>query len=86
MSGNLEKAHEVLGKLDKLSEHVYVPKYYLAPIQAAMGDKDKAFESLESAYKERDADLIYLNVDPKFDVLRSDPRYEMMLKKIGLEK
>jgi len=86
MSGNLEKAHEVLGELDKLSEHVYVPKYYLAPIQAAMGDKDKAFESLESAYKERDADLIFLNVDPKFDVLRSDPRYEMMLKKIGLEK
>jgi TolB-like protein/Tfp pilus assembly protein PilF len=86
MSGNLEKAHEVLGELDKLSEHVYVPKYYLAPIQAAMGDKDKAFESLESAYKERDADLIFLNVDPKFDVLRSDPRFEMMLKKIGLEK
>jgi len=86
MSGNLEKAHEVLGELDKLSEHVYVPKYYLAPIQAAMGDKDKAFESLESAYKERDADLIFLNVDPKFDILHSDPRFEMMLKKIGLEK
>jgi len=85
MSGNLEKAHEVLGELDKLSEHVYVPKYYLAPIQAAMGDKDKAFESLESAYKERDADLIFLNADPKFDVLRSDPRFEMMLKKIGME-
>ena len=51
-----------------------------------MGDKDKAFELLESAYKERDADLIFLKVDPKFDVLRSDPRYEMMLKKIGLEK
>ena len=86
VSGNLEKAHEILRELDKLSEHVYVSKYYLASIQAALGDKDKAFESLESAYKERDADLIYLNVDPKFDVLRSDPRYEMMLKKIGLEK
>jgi tetratricopeptide (TPR) repeat protein len=86
MSGNLEKAHEVLGELDKLSEHVYVPKYYLAAIQAAMRDKDKAFESLESAYQERDADLIFLKVDPKFDVLRSDPRFEMMLKKIGLEK
>jgi len=86
MSGNLEKAHEMLRELDKLSKHIYVSKYHLAPIQAAVGDKDKAFESLQSAYKERDADLIYLKTDPRFDVLRSDPRFEMMLKKIGLEK
>jgi len=86
LSGNLEKAHEILKELAELSEHVYVSKFYLAPIYAAMGDKDKAFESLESAWKERDADLIFLKTDPKFAVLRSDPRYEMMLKKIGLEK
>jgi adenylate cyclase len=86
VSGNLEKAHEIVGELDKLSKHIYVSKYHLAPVQAAMGDKDKAFESLESAYKERDGDLIWLKTDPRFVVLRSDPRYEMMLKKIGLEK
>ena len=86
VSGNLEKANEILTELDKLSQHVYVSKYYLACVQAAMRNKDKAFESLESAYKERDADLIYLKVDPKLAVLRSDPRFEMMLKKIGLEK
>jgi serine/threonine-protein kinase len=85
LSGNHEKAIEILREIDKLSEHAYVTKYYLASVQAALGDKDKAFESLELAYKERDADLIYLNVDPKFAVLRSDPRFEMMLKKIGLE-
>jgi len=86
MSGNLEKAHEILRELDKLSKQVYVSKYHLAFIQAAMGEKDKAFESLESAYKERDGELIFLKTDPKFAVLRYDPRYEMMLKKIGLEK
>ena len=84
--GNHEKAIETVRELDKLSEHVYVSKYYVACIQAALGNKDKAFESLESSYKERDADLIFLNVDPKFDVLRSDPRYEIILKKIGLKK
>jgi len=86
LSGNLEKAHEILGELDMLSKSVYVSKYYLAHIQAAMGDKDKAFELLESAYKERDPQITDLKVDPGLDVLRSDPRYEMMLKKIGLQK
>jgi len=85
-SGNQKKAIEMLMDMDKLSRNAYVTNYYLASVQAALGDKDKAFESLESAYKERDGDLIYLNVDPKFDVLRSDPRFEMMLKKIGMEK
>jgi len=86
MSGNIEKAHEILGELNKLVNRVYVSKYHLAPVQAGLGDKDKAFELLEAAYEERDVDLIYLKVDPKLAALRSDPRYELMLKKIGLEK
>lgn len=86
VSGNHEKALETVRELDKPSDSIYVSKYGLAYIQTAFGDKDKAFESLESAYKERDADMIWLTFDPKFDILRSDPRYEMMLRKIGLEK
>jgi len=86
VSGNREKGIEILREMDKLSEHTYVTKYYLASVQAALGDKDKAFESLELAYKERDGDLTGLKTDPKFAILRSDPRYEMMLNKISLEK
>jgi adenylate cyclase len=86
VSGNREKGIEILREIDKLSEHTYVTKYYLASVQAALGDKDKAFELLELAYKERDADLTGLKTDPKFAVLRSDPRFEMILKKIGMEK
>jgi serine/threonine-protein kinase len=86
VSGNHEEALETVRELDKLSDRVYVSKLYLASVQAALGDKDEAFESLESAYKERDPALFYLKFDPKFDVLRSDPRFGMMLKKIGMEK
>jgi tetratricopeptide (TPR) repeat protein len=86
VSGNHEKALETVRELDKLSARLYVSKFYLASIHAALGDKDKSFELLKSAYKERDADLIFLKFDPRFDVLRSDPRFEMMLKKIGMEK
>jgi TolB-like protein/Flp pilus assembly protein TadD len=84
MSGNIEKAHETLGELDNLPKSVYVSKFYLAPIYAAMGNKDRAFELLELAYKEIDANLIDLKTNPQLAVLRSDPRYEMMLRKIGL--
>ncbi len=82
----MEKANEKLAELDNLSKSVYVSKFYLAPIYAAMGNTDKAFEQLELAYKERDANLIDLKTDAKFSLLRSDPRYEMMLEKIGLRK
>jgi serine/threonine protein kinase/Flp pilus assembly protein TadD len=86
MAGNLEKAHEILRELDLLSKRVYVSKLYLASVQAALGYKDKAFESLELAYQERDGDLIHLRTDPRFSVLRSDPRYKNILNMIGVEK
>jgi eukaryotic-like serine/threonine-protein kinase len=56
----------------------------VARIYAMAGGKDKAFEALEKAYKERDYWLSFLKVDPAFDSLRSDPRYAEMLRRMGL--
>ena len=52
---------------------------------AALGEIDLAFEELEKAYEKRLSHLVYLKAFPQFDVLRSDPRYFVLLKKIGLE-
>jgi Tfp pilus assembly protein PilF len=84
-SGNSEQASKILRELDKLAERAYVSKFLLASVQAALGDKDKAFALLEMAREERDPDLIWLKTDPKYDYLRSDQRYEELLKKIGLK-
>jgi hypothetical protein len=46
---------------------------------------DIAFEFLEKAYEERDANLIYITVPLVFDVLSPDPRYKQFLKKMGVE-
>jgi TolB-like protein/Tfp pilus assembly protein PilF len=62
----------------------YVPALYLAAIQGGLGNKDEAFRLLEKAYDERCEYLIYMDHEPMADFLRSDPRLEPFLKKIGL--
>ena len=50
-----------------------------------MGDKEQAFKWLEQAYKEKTEPLLYLRVDPRLDSLRSDPRFEDLLRRVNLE-
>jgi len=57
----------------------------LARCFAIVGDKDTAFVYLEKAFAERDGQLVWLKVDPRFDNLRSDARFNAMVKRVGLE-
>ena len=52
---------------------------------AAIGDLDRAFTALERAYQARSGGLIYLNLDPGYDPLRSDPRCQALVERIGLK-
>jgi TolB-like protein/Tfp pilus assembly protein PilF len=65
-------------------QHQYVPSTSLAEAYAQMGDKDKAFEWLDKAYRERDDNLPFTNVDALFDPLRSDPRFKELLHRLNL--
>lgn len=49
-----------------------------------MGEKDKALESLESSYDNHDFMLPFANVDPLFDDLRPDVRFQAVLRRMGL--
>jgi hypothetical protein len=53
-------------------------------IYALQGDRNKAFEYLEKAYAEQDAELMACIRFPAFDVLHSDPRYAEFMRKVGL--
>jgi eukaryotic-like serine/threonine-protein kinase len=64
----------------------YVFAFFLAKLYAELGDKDRAFESLELAYKKHDIWLIGLRSDFALDSLRSDPRYAELVRKIGFPK
>ncbi len=62
----------------------YVHPAIIAGLYAQKGDKDKAFEWLEKAYAAHDDFLAYLKVDPLYDPLRSDPRFDEMLHRLGM--
>jgi len=76
----------VLGTLDTASRTRYVPPCAMALVSLGLGDGDVAFEWLERAYAVRDAHLMYLTVDPKWDPLRSDARFETLVELCGFRR
>ncbi len=49
-----------------------------------LGEKDKAFAELNKSYENREYFMILLKVDPRLDPLRSDPRFQDLLRRVGL--
>jgi serine/threonine protein kinase/tetratricopeptide (TPR) repeat protein len=84
MAGNRNEALRILQKFNELSSRSYVDFYQVGAIYAGMGDKDRAFESLEKGYAERSDGMAYIKADPFWDGLRSDPRYADLLGRMGL--
>ena len=60
-----------------------VTSYISAVYFTALGDKDKAIECLEGSLEKREGHIVMLNVDPRFDFIRSDPRFQRIIKKVG---
>ena len=78
--GESAKAEEVLAELDDSAKRgIFVGQYNKALIYEALGEKDKAFEALGRARQQNDASMIWLGVDPRFDGLRSDVRFQALL-------
>jgi Flp pilus assembly protein TadD len=85
-AGRKDEATNMLNQLLELSKQGYTVSAQLAGIYAGLGNKDKAFEWIEKGYDEQDYWIGSLKVGPEWNNLRSDPRYTVMLKKIGLDK
>jgi len=78
------EAKKILGELNDLAQQRYVSAYERAAISVALGDERQAFESLERAYEEHSFHMVYLKVWPQFSVIRSDPRFQNLVRQIGL--
>jgi serine/threonine-protein kinase len=83
--GQLEEAQAILDRLEEEARQHYVRAEVLAMGHAAMGDSDRAFECLDEALHARSAGLIYMHLDPGYEPLRSDPRFDELAQKIGVK-
>lgn len=84
--GKRAEAEKVLRDLEKGSTKVYVSPYLIATLYATLGDNDAAFKFLEKAYQEKSLDISWnLKSDLRIDNLRSDPRYQNLLHRVGLK-
>ncbi|PYK23027.1 MAG: hypothetical protein DME52_13415 [Verrucomicrobia bacterium] len=85
--GQRDDARKMLEQLEQLATRRYVGNYAFALVHIALGEKEKAIEDLEHAYRDRvGPDISLLKVDPMLDPLRGDPRFEALVAKIFAPK
>jgi DNA-binding winged helix-turn-helix (wHTH) protein/Flp pilus assembly protein TadD len=83
-AGQPERARHELERLEELSRHEQFDPVIMLWAHLGMGDKEEALADLEKAYSEHFSILITLKVEPGFDPLRSDPRFQDLLRRVGL--
>jgi tetratricopeptide (TPR) repeat protein len=84
-AGRIADAKKLLDKLLTRGTQQYVPSYWIALVYTSMGNKDEAMKYLERAFLERSSWLVWANVEPRFDSLRSDAPFASLLARIGFK-
>ncbi len=84
--GQREDALKLVHKLERIEgeERGYVAPFGIIWAYAGLGDKEQAFAWLERAYEEHRDRIVWLNVDPLLEPLRSDPRFHDLVRRVGL--
>ncbi len=84
ISGQRRMAEESLARLKEQAKQRYVSPYDIAVIYIGLQEKEEALRSLEMAFADHSGWMIWLRVDPRFDAIRGDPRYQDLLRRMHL--
>jgi tetratricopeptide (TPR) repeat protein len=82
--GRAAEAREMISKLEEHVQKDGLGRYEIALVYAGLGEKDAAFAWLEKSFAARDKGLTYLKIDPCLDPLRSDQRFQDLIRRVGL--
>jgi TolB-like protein len=83
LAGRTDEAAKLIGELQELSGRRYVSSFDLAIAVSGLGDQQRVLALLERAVEERSPRLLFITVDPRFDVLRSKLRFKEVLGRVG---
>ena len=84
-AGRQAEARKTLADLKERGQQTYVQPIALGMIHALLGEKDQAFDWLQRALDDRSTGLIYLKVDPAWDGIRGDSRFQELQARVGLK-
>ncbi|HEY6372368.1 MAG TPA: tetratricopeptide repeat protein, partial [Candidatus Sulfotelmatobacter sp.] len=84
LAGDSKEAEEMRHRAESLSGDNFLWPYDAALLYTSLGDRDRAFVWLEKDLAQHDGWLLLLNIDPRLDPLRSDPRFRDLVKRVGL--
>ena len=85
-SGQIKHTQKLVAAFSAHAKKRYIPATYLSMLHAGLGDPEQALSWLEKAYEERSDGLTWINVEPMFDGLRTHPRFQELVKKMGLAR
>ncbi len=83
-SGRRPEALHALDQLLAMKDRTYVSPSYVSLVYLALGDRDAEYAWLEKSYDDRAEFLLWLNIDPVYDGERGDPRFQAMVRRVGI--
>jgi TolB-like protein/Tfp pilus assembly protein PilF len=86
LSKKPDRARQILQELGEVDRHRHVSGYYFSQVYLALGETASALDWLERAADEHSPLIVYVKVAPQFDSLREEPRFQAILRRIGLEQ
>jgi len=83
-SGQREQAKAIIDKLRLAGTKNYVPAYSFAMIYNGLGEREEALRSLEKSLQEREVQITFIKIDTRWDYFRADPRFQEIMRQVGL--
>jgi TolB-like protein/DNA-binding winged helix-turn-helix (wHTH) protein/Tfp pilus assembly protein PilF len=83
-TGRKDEARKILQRLLSASKTVPIAAHHFALVYIGIGDKEEAFTWLEKAFEQHSPMMAWLEVDPRFDSLRQEPKFQNLIRRVGL--